>query len=356
MAGSTTSRVAALDGLRGLAALAVVSSHVVVHLGLLPFAPLGSMGVIVFFALSGYLVAGLVWRAPASWAAHRTFLRRRVVRLLPPVVLVVGAGGTALVLLGGLPWRDAVRGGALVLVQGTGLASGLGIAPVVPFHPTWSLTVEWVFYLLVPAALVALRARGRDERSVTRLLAGSAAVLYLVALPLPAAAFYHLPVGTLAVLVAGAALATWHRVAPTTPVDPVRSAMALVMLGLFVVLPGSGGGAGWRLAVVPATTLATLVLLHAVRAGDPVAGRLAAAPLRAVGQRAYSLYVWHVPVLWLVWTLTPDLGPWARAAVALPVVALVTVVAFELVECPVLHPGVDRRRAPVPAVSAAPTP
>ena len=52
----------ALDGLRGFAALAVLFAHLVFDMGLLPFGVLGVNGVIIFFALSGYLIGTICWR------------------------------------------------------------------------------------------------------------------------------------------------------------------------------------------------------------------------------------------------------------------------------------------------------
>jgi peptidoglycan/LPS O-acetylase OafA/YrhL len=51
------SQVPALDGLRGLDAVAVVVAHPPSTGGVLPWAPLGAVGVLVFFVLSGYVIA-----------------------------------------------------------------------------------------------------------------------------------------------------------------------------------------------------------------------------------------------------------------------------------------------------------
>ena len=99
----------ALDGIRGFAALAVLFAHFVVFMGLLPYQPLGAMGVLMFFALSGYLIGGMCWRAPPTLSAYRAFLKRRVVRLAPVVLALVTLGGPALVLVGRLPAGDVAR-------------------------------------------------------------------------------------------------------------------------------------------------------------------------------------------------------------------------------------------------------
>ena len=72
-----------IDGLRGLAVLAVLLFHA--DLG----APGGFVGVDVFFVLSGFLIADLLWtdlaRERFSVAA---FVERRARRILPALAMV----------------------------------------------------------------------------------------------------------------------------------------------------------------------------------------------------------------------------------------------------------------------------
>src|SRR5688500_10972892 len=85
-------RVLALDGLRGLAVVAVSAFHA-------DLLPGGYLGVDLFFVLSGYLITTLL----LAEHAHRgtidlaAFWTRRARRLLPALVLVVGV--TALAML-----------------------------------------------------------------------------------------------------------------------------------------------------------------------------------------------------------------------------------------------------------------
>ncbi len=331
----------ALDGLRAVAALAVVIHHFTYFLQLLPYDTLGSTGVVVFFALSGYLIGDIVWRGEASSLAYLRFVRRRAQRLAPVVLALVFVGGPVLVLFGRMPAPSVARDGALALVQGTSFAAASGTETLVTFLPTWSLTVEWVFYLLFPVLLFALRRRGTAPGGAVRMLVVLAAGLYTSGLLLPDRQFYLLPAANLGVLVAGAALAAWHRGLGDAPraVDPARTAMWLLPILVFVVAPGQPLGWAWKIAVFPTAVVASLVVIHGCRFGNAVTRWLAVGPIRQVGVRAYSLYVWHVPVLWLVWVNTPGWSRGAQAAVA--VVALIGVVAvsYELLEKPVLRGG-----------------
>ena len=74
-------RIPELDGLRGLAALAVLLAHL--GEGRWPLVGWGWTAVNLFFVLSGYLITGIVLReghAPGFW---RAFYARRVLRIWP---------------------------------------------------------------------------------------------------------------------------------------------------------------------------------------------------------------------------------------------------------------------------------
>ncbi|GAC1600271.1 MAG: acyltransferase [Hymenobacter sp.] len=84
-----------LNGVRALAVWLVIFGHWTHS----PF-PVGEMGRITFFVLSGYLISGIVWKervypgAPGAWWRRLgTFYQRRVLRILPPyyVALALGA-------------------------------------------------------------------------------------------------------------------------------------------------------------------------------------------------------------------------------------------------------------------------
>ena len=83
-----------LNGVRALAVWLVVLGHWT----LLPF-PVGEMGRLTFFVLSGYLISGIAWKqglyqgAPSRWGGPlRTFYLRRVLRIIPPYYLALAFG------------------------------------------------------------------------------------------------------------------------------------------------------------------------------------------------------------------------------------------------------------------------
>jgi peptidoglycan/LPS O-acetylase OafA/YrhL len=335
----TASRSGALDGLRGLAALAVVSSHLTGSVGVLPYASGGFIGVLVFFVLSGYLIAGILWRAPATWAHYRVFVRRRFRRLAPVVVALVVVGVPAMALFGRQELRSVLFEAALALTQTTAFAVSVGAAGHPAWGPTWSLTVEWVFYLAFPLLLIGLRVRGLSSRRIRLVLAAVAAALYIGGLLLSPRAFYLSPVANVGVMVAGAILAL-HHADPTVEhrrPDPARATAALVLLGLLVAAPMASLSPAYRFIVFPAVAVATLVVIHECRNPGRVGRALGWRPLALVGTAAYSVYIWHMPVMWLTYVSVPPLPRPVIGLVAMVALVPVVTVSFWFLERPVLR-------------------
>ena len=337
----------ALDGLRGVAALAVLWSHLIVHLGLMPVPPLGGMGVLVFFALSGYLIARIVVRRASRQGAYRAFLRRRAVRLGPVILAVSVFGPLLLVATHSAEPRSALAQGFVALTQTTACATVLGLDVHPVLAPTWSLTVEWTFYLLFPGAVLLLLRRGRSLLALARAAALSAAVLYASALLLEPKAFYLLPLANLAPMMLGAALGLAHEAGWVGP-ERIRRGpwpwAAAIIIVAFVFLPGYPLGWGYKLSVFPATAVSTVVIISACVAGHPIGRVLGSRALSTVGVRAYSLYLWHMAVLWTSWFVTQS-ATWATAGIACLALVPGVEVSYRAREGPVLGGGSSALRS-----------
>ncbi|KQU69445.1 acyltransferase [Phycicoccus sp. Root101] len=344
-------RSAALDGLRGLAAIAVVTSHLTANVGVVPYSSGGFVGVLVFFALSGYLITGILWRGPATSAHYRSFLWRRVKRLAPVVTVLAATGIPLLLLVGGESAAFTLGQAALTLSQTTGFAFGSGVAIHPLWSPTWSLTVEWVFYLVFPLVLSALRARGLTPRAIRGVLAVLVVALYIAGLLLSPRAFYLLPVANVSVMLAGAVLAITHATqsAPGGRPDPARAAAALVLLVLLVLVPLAPLSPAYRFIVFPAATIAALLVINEVRHTGWLGAALGHRSLTLVGRSAYSLYLWHVPVMWLTYMAVPQLPRPLIGLLSLIALVPVVMISYWLLERPVLNRGGSAK----PTVTAA---
>lgn len=153
------SDIASLNGIRALAVALVFFAHG----GLDQIVP-GGLGVTIFFVLSGYLITTLMRReyAASGTLGLRAFYLRRVLRLMPPLLVVVAAAGllSEFSVIGG---DFSLRGLLSVLFyfgnyhviafDFNGIPEGMGVV--------WSLAVEEHYYLLYPPLAVVLLRNGR---------------------------------------------------------------------------------------------------------------------------------------------------------------------------------------------------
>lgn len=154
------SRIRGLDGIRALAVIAVFLNH----RSPLRATQVGHIGVLIFFALSGYLVIGILHRerraieagARSFGAALAEFLKRRTLRIFP-VYYATLAALAVLALIGhpapgwrwdALPWHlgylSNVYAGR-ILGDWQGSLSHL-----------WSLSIEEQFYLVAAGVLLLI--------------------------------------------------------------------------------------------------------------------------------------------------------------------------------------------------------
>ncbi len=173
-------RIAALDGLRGVAVAAVLAFHA--GWG---WAGGGFLGVSLFFTLSGYLITSLFLD---DEVAIGRFWARRARRLLPAAMVTLVAVLLA-ARLGAFASSDGLRGDAVAsllqvanwrfLVDGQSYADLF--ADPSPLLHTWSLSIEEQWYLLLPVAVLGIRRLGGRRHAIGAALAGATAVS--VALP-----------------------------------------------------------------------------------------------------------------------------------------------------------------------------
>lgn len=280
-------RIPALDGLRAVAILAVMSFH-----ANLWFARGGSLGVDIFFVLSGWLITGLLVAEVDRTGAvdHPAFLARRLRRLLPALSCLL------LVYLLVAPWLypgSADRrwlDAATAFLYLTNLRESFWPADT-PLSHSWSLAVEAQFYLVWPFIVPVLLRLGRRRAAVLLCAAWACLTAARFAWPLVIdgpGAYYFSPLHATG-LVLGAALAL-------QPIALHRGPLALAVLVAIMVGVATFD---WWLFVLPFAEIATVLVV-----ADPPRF-LAWRPLRFVGRVSYGMYLWHVPLLWIMPTRTP---------------------------------------------------
>ena len=172
----TQVRVKALDGLRGVAVLAVMLFHT-------DSSPLagGFLGVDLFFVLSGFLITGILFRQwnERNHIALGQFWLRRARRLAPPLLVLISVVTLArLVALHGSSseMRAEVLAGLTyttnwfeILTRRDYFAQ---FEEPSPLQHTWSLSIEEQFYLLLAAFMVVLLPRVASKQRLAVLFAG----------------------------------------------------------------------------------------------------------------------------------------------------------------------------------------
>ncbi|MDL9998088.1 acyltransferase family protein [Variovorax sp. J22P240] len=289
-----------INGLRAWAVLAVI----LYHFGIPGFGG-GFVGVDVFFVISGFLMTGIVVggleRNGAAFSVL-SFYFARARRIFPALIALCAAmlaAGWWLLLqpdyrkLG----SDAVF--SLLFLSNFKFWREAGYFDVASHEKlllhTWSLSVEWQFYLLLPLALLVLWKWRPGRGSVVVLMSLGLMVSLAVAVGVtpfrPTAAFYLLPARAWEMFAGGLVYLLSQRWAPRARQRMALEVGGFVMIaGAIVAFDSSSSWPGWR-AVVP--VLGAVGVLVAARSRSPFTAR----PLAQwLGTRSYSLYLWHWPV------------------------------------------------------------
>lgn len=163
-------RFPALDGLRAMGALAVLTTHVGFHSGAAldgPFAGLLArldVGVAIFFAISGFLLYRphvVAWFDGTLPPLTLPYLRNRALRILPALWVAVLLAAFLVPRKDGVVWATYLQHASLTQIYFDGPAAD-GLTQL------WSLATEVAFYLLLPALAKLLTGYERPTRRSVR--------------------------------------------------------------------------------------------------------------------------------------------------------------------------------------------
>jgi peptidoglycan/LPS O-acetylase OafA/YrhL len=302
-----------LDGLRAIAVIAVILYHAGVG-----WLPGGFLGVEVFFVISGYLITALLL---SEWQRNlaldfRNFWIRRARRLLPALYLLLLVFLAFAVIR--LPDQVArLRGDAIAsffyvlnwfyIFRQQSYFEAIGRPSL--FQHLWSLAIEEQYYLFWPPLLaLGLRVLNRRRLLATLLIAAAASSLWMAFLYRPGVDPSRVYYGTdtrASGLLLGSALAVgwapwqpskWATRARIMWLDRAGIGALLVLLVLFLRVDQSqaflyrGGFAllGLATAALIAGTIAPGARILPLLLDNR--------PMRWIGERSYSLYLWHWPI------------------------------------------------------------
>jgi peptidoglycan/LPS O-acetylase OafA/YrhL len=316
-------RIPALDGLRGVAILLVISHNTDTYPALknwtFPFAMLthaGWIGVQLFFVLSGFLITGALLDSRGGSNYYQVFYARRALRIFPLYFLVL----TVFLLI--LPQLVQLDPAILsTYPQQTWLwlfASNWTqpfLGAVTWFPHFWSLAVEEQFYLVWPLVIALVPAR--HMLTMTLVVAALAIVGRIVLLRQGASAdaIYMFTTTRMDALALGATAAVLAR--RPTALSYFQHRQTIMGALAFVLAVASGAishafdthDPGTIIGGYTLLAAAAAIMVLALRAGSGSSSLLQRTfsfqPLRSCGKYSYAMYVFHIPLVLLASPVLP---------------------------------------------------
>lgn len=353
-------RIVALDGLRALAIAGVVLYH------LRPSRLTGGfLGVTLFFTLSGYLVTKSIMRATArDGFSYPRYICRRIARMMPPIVVTIALTAVATYIAAPslLPkvQQDALPSALFLsnwfyIFRNVSYFAAAGLPS--PLTHLWFCAVTMQFYLVWPVILMALCSKTRSRNTAIGITIAFALVstAAMVLMFNPTADTSRVCYGTdarAAELLCGALAA-------------IAAPRLREMLSGDIHTPGANKGISkvnaisiaWLVAVIAGAlmltgesvwlyrggfllfALVTGLLIICVQNTECIVRRLLSAkPLVWLGQRSFSVYLVHYPLLLLMNPATRTTRiAWWEQVLQLVLILAVAEVFYRLVERPWSH-------------------
>jgi peptidoglycan/LPS O-acetylase OafA/YrhL len=340
-------RVEALDGIRGIAVLAVLLFHCSLELQG-PWRVAGSwgwMGVDLFFVLSGFLITGILLdaRGAPSRFYYGGFYVRRLLRIAPAFVAFM----LTLTLAPGLTGQSPTGHRLLISHEGwywafcaNALIATYGWAGVIPqTAPLWSLAVEEQFYLIWPSIVRHLSAVRVLRLGLVLIVLAAGARVVLGLRGVSTNTLYVLMPTRADLLAWGAVLAALIRLPNGLSVIRRLLWPALIAAALWIisVMLHFGSSYYWSRGMVmagyPAVALGAVCLVAIALLYEP-------APLRfswltQIGKVSYGLYLWHMTGIAVLTPLTRSVGA-GLIPLALLVSLVPTLLSWYVIERPLL--------------------
>lgn len=284
-----------INGLRAIAVLAVIFFHFKIK----GFTG-GFAGVDVFFVISGYLMTALIFtRIRNRTFSLIDFYISRAKRIIPALaVLCITLMILGFIYLEPIDYRELLRciKSSIFFISNIYYSHKIGyFAPSTQENwllHTWSLSIEWQFYILYPI-IITLLCRFFKEGTVKALLL-IAAILSLLMASIyvhqnPTATFYLLPTRAWEMIAGGIVF-----LFPLS-VCKKKTYLALELSGLFTIIFSVfyfSEGDYWPSYLTLVPVIGTMMILYGNR-DSIITGNFVA---QFLGKISYSAYLWHWPI------------------------------------------------------------
>ena len=317
----SSTHIPAIDGLRALAVFAVV----LYHLGI-TWIPGGFLGVDLFFVISGYVITRLILDSieSANGLDIKEFYSARVRRLFPGLVVLLIVTAVAIALFAPDAIRRFVNDVPFVL-SGTNnwhlvalhqdYFQAIGRPPLL--QHTWSLAVEFQFYLIWPIILLFVWRRfGKRvvRRAALTIATFSGTALFLFSLQADnttAGRISHIYFGTdthsLGLFLGSALAVSWipRNLTPNISqraqdfIDGIGVFGFIGLLCIFLFIDETNATL-YQLAFPLAGLFGCATIVSIVHPASRFSPILSNKLFIWIGQRSYGIYLWH----WVVFQIT----------------------------------------------------
>jgi peptidoglycan/LPS O-acetylase OafA/YrhL len=363
-------RLPGLDGLRGIAVLAVIIYHADVSLLVGGF-----LGVDVFFVLSGFLITTLLINelTETNTVDRARFYLRRIRRLMPALFLVLFFS----VLVSGLfvldaayhvrrdlPWAMTFVLNWSYLFFEQSYFVNISRPPLL--QHLWSLSVEEQFYVIWPIMLIALykvkigKISPRAKIFIASSVLAIASTAWMVHLSVangfpipndPSRVYFGTDTHAMGLLVGCAAAALWRSERLNVKLTPDRAAamnglglLSIAGLAYFFLYVSELNEFLYRGGFLVLSILTVILVVVAAHPGLKFGQRLGNPVLKWFGDRSYGIYLWHWPIFVLMRTGI-DIQ-WSDPVAFVVKIAIVLVIAdlsYRYVEMPIRNGAIGSR-------------
>jgi peptidoglycan/LPS O-acetylase OafA/YrhL len=286
-----------INGLRAWAVIAVV----LYHFGVPGFSG-GFVGVDIFFVISGFLMTGICIRglegARFSFIDFYASRARRIVPALAALCLILMVLGWFYLLPPDYKMLSTHSAYSLSFLSNIEYFMEAGYFDAASHEKwllhTWSLSVEWQFYLLLPVMLWVTwwlkPGRATQLWVMTATFAASLITSVVVTKVNPSAAFFLLHTRAWEMLAGGLVMLLAHPGLFSPALRPwiERAGLLLIILSIALFDSATAWPGAWALLPVVAT-----MMVIASNAQSPWTGNRLA---QWLGNRSYSIYLWHWPL------------------------------------------------------------
>ena len=354
-----------IDGLRGIAVLAVVTNHAAPDI---PIFESGFIGVDIFFVISGYLITTIILNdLDDDRFSMVNFWARRIRRIFPTLILVLGVMVPVFYFVFG-PYlqRDLLRN----TIRATTFTSNFsnmrqadyfGAQTLNPLLHLWSLSIEEQFYIFWPIlCLLVFKLAGRKSvKTMSLLILLVSFAINLVTIyyleDIPAAFYYpHTRIWELMVGAVLAQIAVTHTIHQSLLRQRIHSIVAiggllLLAIGFLTIREITYFPGYWALIPV----IGTSGLIFANSNTGLVQKLVSNTIIVWFGSISYALYLWHFPLLFLLRQLRP--GPTNKPLTILLVLfsILIAWLTTKFLEVPIRFGTLRRIRSRIYLISLA---